>query len=40
HQIANSSELDRILMDGAKRASETAVSTLLAAKKAMGLVTF
>ncbi|MGO4788519.1 tryptophan--tRNA ligase [Paenibacillus sp. 2KB_20] len=40
HQIVNSSELDRILMDGAKRASETAVPTLLAAKKAMGLVTF
>ncbi|MGG3504101.1 tryptophan--tRNA ligase [Paenibacillus lautus] len=40
HQIVNSSELDRILMDGAKRASETAIPTLLAAKKAMGLVTF
>lgn len=40
HQIVNSSELDRILMDGAKRASETARPTLLAAKKAMGLVTF
>lgn len=40
HQIVNSSELDRILMDGAKRASETAGPTLLAAKKAMGLVTF
>jgi tryptophanyl-tRNA synthetase len=40
HQIVNSSELDRILMDGAKRASETASTTLLAAKKAMGLVTF
>ncbi|QOT09562.1 tryptophan--tRNA ligase [Paenibacillus sp. JNUCC32] len=40
HQIVNSSELDRILKDGAKRASETAVPTLLAAKKAMGLVTF
>ncbi|MCM3493737.1 MULTISPECIES: tryptophan--tRNA ligase [Paenibacillus] len=40
HQIVNSSELDRILMDGAKRASETAGTTLLAAKKAMGFVTF
>lgn len=40
HQIVNSSELDRILMDGAKRASEIAGTTLLAAKKAMGFVTF
>ncbi|WP_127592636.1 tryptophan--tRNA ligase [Paenibacillus lautus] len=40
HQIVNSSELDRILMDGAKRAAETASTTLLAAKKAMGFVTF
>lgn len=40
HQIVNSSELDRILTDGAQRAAETASPTLLAAKKAMGLVTF
>lgn len=40
HRIVNSSELDLILSDGAKRASETASTTLLAAKKAMGFVTF
>lgn len=39
-RIANSSELDLILSDGAKRASEIAGATLLAAKKAMGFVTF
>ncbi|MFF3921030.1 tryptophan--tRNA ligase [Paenibacillus lactis] len=39
-RIVNSSELDLILSDGAKRASEIAGTTLLAAKKAMGFVTF
>ncbi|CAM3770804.1 MULTISPECIES: tryptophan--tRNA ligase [Paenibacillus] len=39
-RIVNSSELDLILSDGAKRASEIAAPTLLAAKKAMGFVTF
>ncbi|MBT2763634.1 tryptophan--tRNA ligase [Paenibacillus sp. ISL-20] len=40
YQIVNSSELDRVLMNGAKRAAETASTTLHAAKKAMGFVTF
>lgn len=40
HQIVDSSELDRILIDGAQRAAQTASGTLLAAKKAMGFVTF
>ncbi|ANY73832.1 tryptophan--tRNA ligase [Paenibacillus ihbetae] len=39
-RIVNSAELDLILSDGAKRASEIAGQTLLAAKKAMGFVTF
>jgi len=39
-RIVNSSELDLILSDGAKRASEIAAPTLLTAKKAMGFVTF
>lgn len=39
-RIVNSAELDLILSDGAKRASEIAGPTLLAAKKAMGFVTF
>ncbi|MNM72650.1 Tryptophan--tRNA ligase [compost metagenome] len=39
-EIASSSELDRILQEGAERAAETAGKTLLAAKQAMGFVTF
>ncbi|GAB6927801.1 tryptophan--tRNA ligase [Paenibacillus sp. JCM 10914] len=39
-QLVDSSELDRILIDGAKRAADVASDTLLAAKKAMGFVTF
>ncbi|KKO53931.1 tryptophan--tRNA ligase [Paenibacillus sp. DMB20] len=40
HEIVNSEELDNILKDGADRAAEAANKTLLAAKRAMGFVTF
>lgn len=40
HEIVNSEELDNILKDGANRAAEAAHKTLLAAKRAMGFVTF
>lgn len=40
HEIVNSEELDNILKDGARRANEVAQETLLAAKRAMGFVTF
>lgn len=40
HEIVNSEELDNILKDGANRAAEAASKTLLAAKRAMGFVTF
>ena len=40
HEIVNSAELDRILIEGARRAAETASETLLKAKQAMGFVTF
>lgn len=40
HEIVQSEELDRILKDGAERAAEVANKTLLAAKRAMGFVTF
>lgn len=40
HEIVNSEELDNILKDGANRAAEAANKTLLAAKRAMGFVTF
>lgn len=40
HEIVNSAELDEILKRGARKANEEAGKTLLAAKKAMGFVTF
>lgn len=40
HEIVNSPELDEILKRGARKANEEANKTLLAAKKAMGFVTF
>lgn len=40
HEIVHSAELDEILKRGARRAAEEAGQTLLAAKKAMGFVTF
>ncbi|MBO2944635.1 tryptophan--tRNA ligase [Paenibacillus sp. F411] len=40
HEIVHSEELDRILKNGAERAAEKAEQTLLAAKRAMGFVTF
>ncbi|SMF65066.1 tryptophanyl-tRNA synthetase [Paenibacillus uliginis N3/975] len=40
HEIVHSEELDNILKDGARRANEAAQDTLLAAKRAMGFVTF
>ncbi|GIP22062.1 MULTISPECIES: tryptophan--tRNA ligase [Paenibacillus] len=39
-EIVDSTELDRILKDGAERAARVASETLLAAKQAMGFVTF
>lgn len=39
-EIVHSEELDRILKEGAIKASEVANKTLQAAKKAMGLITF
>ena len=39
HEIVHSEELDRILREGARKASEAANKTLTAAKKAMGLLT-
>ncbi|NMO94409.1 tryptophan--tRNA ligase [Paenibacillus lemnae] len=40
HELVHSEELDRILKNGADRAAEKANETLLAAKRAMGFVTF
>ncbi|REK71798.1 tryptophan--tRNA ligase [Paenibacillus paeoniae] len=40
HELVHSEELDRILKDGARKASEEAHKTLDAAKRAMGLLTF